>query len=103
MVAKGPLVSDEIELADHVLFNGYTGDKVSVADSGFWFVVPEPFIVAKMQNSDVILIDMETVKRLIQERFGELMTYMENSELERIEKSLIDRIDTLTRAEGFMF
>jgi len=102
IIAKGPLVSNDLDTADHVFFNGYSGDKLAFKDHGEFFVVPESHIICKVQNSTVVLMDTETVKRVIQERFGELKVH-KNATLDHIEQSLLDRIDTITVAEGWEF
>ncbi len=101
----GPDVRENLETSDHVMFNGYSGDKLTFADGGEFYVVPEPFIIAKVVNSDVILMDTITVKRLIQARFGELYVIygFEMPMLKEIEQSLLERIESITMAEGFEF
>lgn len=106
VISKGPLVSDEIDIADHVIFNAYSGDKISFREGDFFIVVPETHIVAKLEQNKVRLINTETMKRLIQERIGELKTkqqagYDWGSTLGEIEQSLLDRIDSLITAEGY--
>lgn len=109
VVHKGPLCSDDIEISDHVLFNGYTGDQVAIETTGKFFVIPESHIIAIVQPSDVVLMDVMTIKRLIQERFGELksmeITSISDPDefMEGIAQSLLDRIDTLSVAEGYEF
>jgi len=108
IIAKGPLVSDDLDTADHVFFNGYTGDKLVLEESGEFFVIPESHIICKARNSKVVLMDTETVKRIIGERFGELrssVVTVDDAEifLDHAEKSLLDRIDTINVAEGWEF
>lgn len=108
VVAKGPLVSDEIEIADHVLFNGYSGDKIALASGGEFFVIPDDFIVAKFTGSKIVLMDTETVKRLLTERKFEMLQKYDGSEqeikmLKEIFDSLFERVDSITLAEGFEF
>ncbi len=113
VIAKGPLVSDDIDTADHVFFSGYTGDKIALEESGEFFVIPESHLICKVLNSTVVLMDTETVKRIIQERFGELRSMPPDTRVEidprdhdplgDIESSLLDRIDTISIAEGWEF
>jgi co-chaperonin GroES (HSP10) len=101
----GPLVSEELETGDHVMFSGYSGDKLTFADGGTFYVVPEAYVIAKVTNSEVILMDSNTVKRIIQDRFGELYTKFGHRTpvFEEIEQSLLDRVDSITMVEGFEF
>jgi len=113
IIAKGPLVSNDLDTADHVFFNGYSGDKLAFKDHGEFFVIPESHVICKVQNSTVVLMDTETVRRVIQERFGEVHHRELESHstegkkvsywLKRIERDLLDRIDTITIAEGWEF
>ncbi len=110
VVAKGPLVTSEIETSDHVLFNGYSGDKVSLASGGIFFVIPESYVIAVMTGSKVVLTDTEVMKRIIQQRFGELRLMNWNNPdesvelfLRGVEASLLERMDAITFAEGFEF
>jgi len=106
IIAKGPLVSDDLDTADHVFFNGYTGDTIMVESSGRFFVIPESHIICRVRNSKVVLMDTETVKRIIGERFGELRSKYDYSgcdEIDNIESSLLDRIESITVAEGWEF
>ena len=108
IIAKGPLVSDDLDTADHVFFNGYTGDQLAFEDHGKFFVIPESHIICKVNKSTVVLMDTETVKRIIQERMGELTSQWISGKIDtltiaEVEKSLLDRIDTITIAEDWEF
>jgi chaperonin GroES len=103
VVAKGPDVTEDIQVADHVMFSGYSGDKVSIEDGGIFFLVPESHIHAKLVPGGVMLIDQDTAIRLIKERMGEIRQQGEYSRMENIEDALIDRIKMLTTSEGFLF
>jgi co-chaperonin GroES (HSP10) len=110
IIAKGPLVSNDVDTADHVFFNGYTGDKVVLGNGGEFFVVPESHLICKLRHSSVVLMDTKTVKRIIQERFGELQSKEISIDrltpqkfLKILETSLLDRIDTISIAEGWEF
>ena len=110
VIAKGPEVREELDIADHVLFTNYTGSKISLASGGIFFVIPERFIIAVMTGSEVVLVDTKMMKRIIQERFGELRLMNEGNPdesvelfLRDVEGSLIERIDSITFAEGFEF
>jgi len=105
IIAKGPLVTDDVDTGDHVFFSGYTGDKIALESSGEFYVIPESHLICKVRNSSVVLMDTETVKRIIGERFGELIVRDVHPQmsLEEIQKSLLDRIDTITIAEGWEF
>jgi hypothetical protein len=54
-----------------------------------------------------MIMDTETIKRIISERFGELRSRNDQDDwqeiLNPIEESLLDRIDTLAIAEGWEF
>ena len=108
IIAKGPLVSDDVDTADHVFFNGYTGDKLVFEDSSEFYVIPESHLICKVKQSNVMIMDTETIKRIISERFGELRSrqagkVIEQEILNPIEESLLDRIDALAIAEGWEF
>jgi co-chaperonin GroES (HSP10) len=108
VIGKGPLCSDDIEIADHVLFNPYSGDEIALGSGGFYFLIPEEHIIAIRLDSDVVLMDTETVKRLLNERKGEvLQKYMDDVEKTRIAseifESIIDRVNSITRAEAFQW
>lgn len=108
IIAKGPLVSNDLDTADHVFFSGYTGDQIVLEESGKFFVIPEPHIICKVRRSSVVLMDTETIKRIIGERFGELASMTNTSQspqefLDDVERTLLDRIDTINIAEGFEF
>ena len=107
IIAKGPLVSDDVDTADHVFFNGYTGDKLVFEDSSEFYVIPESHLICKVKQSNVMIMDTETIKRIISERFGELRSRNKQDNwqetLNSIEESLLDRIDTLAIAEGWEF
>jgi len=106
IIAKGPLVSDDVDTAEHVFFNGYTGDTIIIEDGSKFFVIPEPHLICRVRNSKVVIMDTETVKRIIQERFGELQSregLADYSFLCRIEQSLLDRIDSIAVAEGWEY
>lgn len=107
VIAKGPLVSKDIDIADDVITNAYSGEKISMEDGGIFWIVQEEDIHAVMTDSDVVLIDTETMKRLIQERRTEFCVKEDELAVSIIvtefAEDLLDRIDSLTRAEGFEF
>ncbi len=111
VVAKGPACrDDDVEIADHVFFNGYTGDKLALAEGGIFFVVPEHLVIAVKTTSTVVLIDTEMMKRIIQGRMGELRLMNRGNKddsvelfIRDIEAALLERIDSITYAEGFEF
>ncbi|MEE8113071.1 MAG: co-chaperone GroES [Nitrososphaerales archaeon] len=112
VIAKGPACQDDdVEVTDQVFFSGYTGDQISSEEFGKIFVVPETHIIAVVNPDNPIrLMDSETVKRIISERFGELRTkyegegaYIYHEDLDKVERNLLDRIDTLTIAEDWEF
>jgi co-chaperonin GroES (HSP10) len=108
VVARGALVSDEIQVADHVLFNAYSGDKVTLASGGEFIVMHEHHLVAKLEKSDVVLMDTLTLNRILLERKHELMQkYMDDIERTRLVRevfeNLSDRVSGITLAEGFEF
>lgn len=104
VIAKGPLVTDEIDIGDHILFSGYTGDKI-VLSTGIYFVIPETHIACKLTQSTVKLVDTETMKKIIKDRMGELRmlnsTQIYYDTLRSIENCLIERINTLTAEEDY--
>jgi len=108
IIAKGPLVSDDVDTADHVFFNGYTGDTIIIEDSSKFFVIPESHLICRVRNSKVVIMDTQTVKRIISERFGELrstVVSIDDSEtfLNYVEQDLLDRIVSIAVAEGWEF
>lgn len=105
VVSKGPDVSADISIGDHVGFGAYDGKQVTL-ENGQFYILNEDSIACKYLPGDVKLIDTETMKRLINERITEMkskdwMKAKENQILSELEESLIDRIDTITIAEGF--
>ena len=108
IIAKGPLVSDDVDTADHVFFNGYTGDTIIIEDSSKFFVIPESHLICRVRNSKVVIMDTETVKRIITERFGELRSVVVSIDdaetfLNHVEQDLLDRIGSIAVSEGWEF
>jgi co-chaperonin GroES (HSP10) len=111
VIAKGPACADDdVEISDQVFFSGYTGDQISSEEFGKIFVIPETHILAVVNlNNPVRLMDSETMKRIIQERFGEIRARSikeDNNFKDHVdswEESLLDRINTLTIAEDWEF
>lgn len=104
VIAKGPLVSDNIQIADHVSFSGYSGEQIVHEEAGRFFLIPESHINAILLDEDsVLLLDSLTAIRLIKERMAELRQEDSGLSLDQIESSLVDRIEMLTTSEGFMF
>jgi co-chaperonin GroES (HSP10) len=119
IVALGPDVDTEwLQVGDHVGFPARAGNQLSKSENedlgfqitlenGQFYILPENAILCKYEPSNVRLIDTETVKRLISERFTELRASYKGSfdqvmdELKPIEEALLDRIDSLIVAEAF--
>ncbi len=111
VVSLGPLCSDDLSIGDHVLFNGYSGDKVTV-ENGIFFLVPESHVIGKVLDSKVKLMDSETVKRLISERLGEDLMKLDpqfgvnkvvRNILSQFSDSLYERLDSFIQSEGMEF
>ena len=100
IVALGRNV-ESLEVGDHVMFSGYTGDKITIADGGIFHVAHESHIDCVLVDSDVVLMSTEQVKEIVRRRFGELKQTGWN--YDEVEQSLLDRIDTWTIAEGMEF
>jgi len=109
VLAKGPLCVDEsFGPGDCVLFNAYSGTEVAIGSGGEFIVIPEDSIEVKFTGGDVLLIDTETMLRLLDERKAEMMQkYMDDitgTKLVReVFESVKDRVKSLTRAEGFQW
>ena len=108
VVAMGPKVKEDLDLGDHVLFNGYSGDQVTLVDSGKFYVIPDSHIVAKLEETKVRIVTTEAVKELIKARVGELRSKNSHFFAAKrvsidIESDLLDRLDSLPLAEGFIF
>lgn len=108
VISKGSKTIEDIKLGDHVLFNGRSGDQITLVESGRFFIVPESHILAKLENSTVRVVDLETVKRVIRERFDEIRSRMTSDDNEYIstsemERDICDRLDSLTISEGLDF
>ena len=78
VIAKGPEVREELDIADHVLFTNYTGSKISLASGGIFFVIPERFIIAVMTGSEVVLVDTKMMKTLARE-YSKVIVIEENT------------------------
>ena len=103
IVALGRNV-ESLEVGDHVMFSGYTGDKITIADGGIFHVAHESHIDCVLVDSDVVLMSTEQVKELIRRRMGEVISQGPAfPDLRELEQSLLDRIDTWTIAEGMEF
>lgn len=111
VVAIGPLVSQfcKLEIGDHVGYGAYDGTQIAL-ENGLFHILHEDSIMCRYIPSDVRLIDTQTMKKLIQERFGEVMkenmerTLMHRwqmTDIQSWESAILDRIDTLPIAEGF--
>ena len=92
----------ELEPGDVVLYNAYSGDKIVFGKGGGYLVISEEHIVAKMEDSDIVLMDSESFKQLVEARRLELLQrFGEQSKLiNMICESIVDRIESFTQAEG---
>lgn len=107
IIAKGPLVTDELEIGEPVLFNARSGTKITLPN-GIFFVLPEPAIECKLENYDVMLVDSVTMKRLITECLGDLRVkypniFIEGIDWNEIEDALHNRINDMIPSEGLEF
>jgi len=100
IVYKGPDVK-ELRVGQHVLFSGYTGDKISVEDDGIYFIIPEDYIIAILiDDNRGVLFPLGVIRDIINERLGELN---QSPVLTDFAKSLNDRLDTYITDKGFEF
>ena len=105
IVYKGPDVV-ELRVGQHVLFSGYTGDKISVEDDGIYYIIPEDYIIAVLIDDDRgVLFPLGVVRDIIRERLGELnQSYPEDAEIHSMVcTALNDRFDTYITDKGFEF
>jgi len=104
IVAVGSEAANQgFETAQHVVFNPYSGDEISIEDGGWFFVIHWDFVEAILEPSDIQLISTDTVKQLIIARIGELKQYKTPPTLDKIEHDLLDRIDSYVVSEGFQW
>lgn len=103
VVALGPHCSEDLETSDHVIFSGYTGDKVTFLEGGVYFLVPEELVVAKLNPAGAFLFDSESLSRIIEDRLSELNMMDKNPSLEEFSQDLLDRLESYTSAEGLEF
>lgn len=106
IVSKGPKVTEDLNVFDHVLFSPYSGDKVSVADSGIFFIIRQDQIVAKMKKSENVLMDRATVLRILEEVVGEYkqksMWFPAFSDgIIQFNTDFVHRLEQYAHAEGF--
>ena len=97
-----------LDIADHVVFNPYSGDHVPIEDGGIFYVMHHAHVVAIIEDSNVKLVSTDTVKRLVQNRMLEMrQKFMTNHPvldiLNEVEDSIINRIDNYTVSEGFQW
>jgi len=108
IVGLGPNIPADagLEISDHVVFSGYTGDQIVLADGGIFYVAHYSHIDAVLADTDVVLMDSKQVKKIIRIRFAELLKREAAGaplNLNAIEESLIDRVNSWAIAEGFEF
>lgn len=65
----------EVRVGDHVIFSGYAGTKVSVADEGFFYIMDEQDVHAILTEGEAIsMIPLLVAERLIRKAFLDLET-----------------------------
>lgn len=105
IVYKGPDVK-ELEIGQHVLFSGYTGDKISIEDDGIYFIIPEDYIIAIIIDDGASLIlPVGTIKGIIKARLGEWTNKSPEdiSPIKAFAEDIMDRLDSYITDAGFEF
>jgi co-chaperonin GroES (HSP10) len=106
IVYKGPDVK-ELEIGQHVLFSGYTGDKISIEDDGIYFIIPEDYIIAIIIDDGASLIlPVGTIKGIIKARLGELRSRPSWEDVvtaDEFAEDIMDRLDSYITDAGFEF
>jgi co-chaperonin GroES (HSP10) len=105
IVYKGPDVR-ELQVGQHVLFSGYTGDKISVEDEGIYYIIPEDYIIAILVDDErAMLFPLGVVKDVIRGRLGEWAKIYPDEMLgvQDFADTLMDRLDSYITDKGFEF
>jgi co-chaperonin GroES (HSP10) len=105
IVYKGPDVR-ELQVGQHVLFSGYTGDKISVEDEGIYYIIPEDYIIAILVDDErAMLFPLGVVKDVIRGRLGEWAKIYPDEMLgvKDFADTLMDRLDSYITDKGFEF
>ena len=104
--AKGPQVSDEIQIGDHIVFSGYTGTKISHENEGEYIFVPEPWIEAIItEDPPIKLISTHNAKRIISNGIEDFVIKQKIDEAlaSEIEGYLTNMIEVIPFSEGLEF
>lgn len=105
---KGPDVKD-LAIGDHVLFSGYSGDKVSISGENIYYVIPENFVIAVIDPGETPpLFPLQTIRRLVMAILGEFSTEgrlsnAERGQVELFAGSLLSRFEDFAVMEGIEF
>lgn len=100
---KGPEVRD-LSIGDHVLFTGYTGSKVSLADEGVLFIMSEDDILAVLGEPEPFLLvsHLEELIRGMENEYR-LKDKFDMSSVESFALDLIGRVRSIPYAKGLEF
>lgn len=101
----GPEVK-EIRRGDHVLFGGYTGQKLSVEDEGILYVMRERDIVCVFPDSTDRLVTQTEILSFLEQTNGRLLTESYGFDPEVVTKAieiLRSEIKDYFYAEGLEF
>ena len=73
---RGAEVS-EVKVGDHVIFSGYAGTKISIADEGFFYIMEERDVVAILQDGEAVtMIPLPVAERLIHKAFSAIGNFV---------------------------
>ncbi len=104
---KGPLVT-EVFVGAHVLFSGYSGDKVAIEDEGELFIMREDDIVCILNDEEsMVVFPLSKVLDLIDQVKGGLLTTTDTLEgittITRYTELLKSKFSDIFYSEGLSF
>lgn len=89
---------------DHVIFSGYTGDRVTIEGEGTFTLMREADVLAILSDENPEgIYSYSTIERLIRNRQSELAAKTDLPDLDSFCDDILSRIRSLSYEEGFMF
>jgi chaperonin GroES len=107
---RGPDVK-YLHVGDHVLFSPYSGTKISHADEGYLFFMPESAIHALVSEDPPLpIFPLHTIERILRDRLSEAQAKGKGTsgtssslDLESFIDDVLSRLRFLPTSEGFEY
>lgn len=104
----------DVKVGDHVIFGGYDGEKVAIADEGVFIILPEPYIKAILDSPGPQLLPVAEITHILDNAIGKMLqedtrkrgfevNFLLSAATSRLREFFVTEVTDYVNSHGFEF